>query len=304
MQENYLGKWLNNELSESELEEFKKSEDYTTYQRIAETSKELRAPQFDNKKAWERLQESKSNQEATKVISLSPFKAFLRVAAVVAVLLAGAYFYINTLEETISTSLAENTEITLPDSSEILLNAESKVSYSEKNWETKREISLDGEAFFKVAKGKKFTVTTQQGKVTVLGTQFNVENRDDFFEVTCYEGLVSVTFNGTEFKLPAGNSAVAIDGIIKKSKVEVNGQPSWVNNESTFKSIPLKYVLAELQRQHDLEVSLDDIDENQLFTGTFSNSNLDLALKSISTPLQISFKLEGNKVLFYEESAP
>ena len=200
--------------------------------------------------------------------------------------------------------MAENTEITLPDSSEILLNAESKVSYSEKNWETKREISLDGEAFFKVAKGKKFTVTTQQGKVTVLGTQFNVENRDDFFEVTCYEGLVSVTFNGTEFKLPAGNSAVAIDGIIKKSKVEVNGQPSWVNNESTFKSIPLKYVLAELQRQHDLEVSLDDIDENQLFTGTFSNSNLDLALKSISTPLQISFKLEGNKVLFYEESAP
>ncbi|RRQ49271.1 DUF4974 domain-containing protein [Maribacter algicola] len=304
MQENYLAKWLNNELSESELEEFKKSEEFATYQRIAETSKELRAPQFDSNKAWERLQESKSNQEATKVISLSPFKAFLRVAAVVAVLLAGAYFYINTLDETISTSFAENTEITLPDSSEILLNAESKVSYSEKNWDTKRAISLDGEAFFKVAKGKKFTVTTQQGTVTVLGTQFNVENRDGFFEVTCYEGLVSVTFNGTEFKLPAGNSAVAIDGIIKKSKAEVNGQPSWVNNESSFKSIPLKYVLAELQRQHDLEVSLDDIDENQLFTGTFSNSNLDLALKSISTPLQISFKLEGNKVLFYEESAP
>ncbi|TLF43306.1 FecR family protein [Maribacter aurantiacus] len=304
MQENYLAKWLSNELTEAELEAFKKSEEYATYQRIAETSKELRAPEFDREKAWERLQASKESQESAKVITLSPFKAFLRVAAVIAVLLTGAYFYFNTLDETITTKLAQNREITLPDNSEILLNAESTLSYNEKNWDSKRAIKLDGEAYFKVAKGKKFTVSTSQGTVTVLGTQFNVEDRDSYFEVTCYEGLVRVTFNGEEFQLPAGNSALAIEGTMKKSKVDVNGKPSWVNNESTFKSIPLKFVLAELQRQHNLKITLENIDENQLFTGTFSNSNLDLALKSISTPLKISFKLEGNKVLFYEESAP
>ena len=304
MQENYLAKWLTNELTEAELEAFKKTEEYATYQRIAETSKELRAPEFDGDKAWERLQASKGNQETAKVITLSPFKAFLRVAAVIAVLLTGAYFYFNTLDETITTKLAQNREITLPDNSEILLNAESTLSYNEKNWDSKRAINLDGEAYFKVAKGKKFTVSTSQRTVTGLGTQFNVEDRDGYFDVTCYEGLVRVTFNGQEFQLPAGNSALAIEGTMKKSKVEVNGEPSWVNNESSFKSIPLKYVLAELQRQHDLEVSLEAIDENQLFTGTFSNTDLDLALKSISTPLKISFKLEGNKVLFYEETAP
>lgn len=303
MQENYLAKWLNNELTEEELAAFKKSEEYITYKRIVDTSKELKAPAFNENDAWNTLQ-SKRVQEQPKVITLSPFKAFLKVAAVIAVLLAGAYFYINSLDETIITKLAENKEIALPDSSEILLNAESKLSYNDKNWDSKREVNLDGEAYFRVAKGKRFTVKTSQGTIAVLGTQFNVENRDGFFEVTCYEGLVSVVFNGEEFKLPAGNSAIAINGNLNKSQVMVNGQPSWVNKESSFKSIPLKYVLAEFQRQHNLETQLINIDENQLFTGTFSNTDKDLALKSISTPLQISYKFEDNKVLFYEESAP
>ncbi|PIB28162.1 FecR family protein [Maribacter sp. 4G9] len=304
MQENYLAKWLNNELTELELEEFKKSKEFAAYQRIADTSKKLQAPDFDSAKAWELLQESKGKQETPKVISISPFKAFLRVAAVIAVLLTGAYFYFGTLDKTIITKLAENKEISLPDASEIWLNAESKLSYNEKNWDSERAITLDGEAYFNVAKGKKFTVTTAQGTVTVLGTQFNVENRDGFFEVTCYEGLVSVLFNDEEFKLPAGNSAIAINGRLNKSKVQINGRPSWVNKESSFRSIPVKFVISELERQHNIEVILGDIDENQLFTGTFSNTDLDLALKSISTPLKISFKLEDNKVLFYEESAP
>ena len=89
-----------------------------------------------------------------------------------------------------------------------------------------------------------------------------------------------------------------------KSTVAKNGQPSWVNDESSFKSIPLKYVLEEFQRQHNVTVNFKDVDTSQLFTGTFSNSDTDLALRSISAPLQIKFKLEGNKVLFYGESAP
>ena len=303
MQENYLAKWLNNELSEAELSEFKKSEEYATYQRILETSNTLEAPSFDKTKAWETL-EAQRNAEHPKVITLSPFKTFLRVAAVVAVLLTGSYFYLSTLDESFSTAYAENKEVTLPDNSEIILNAESQLSFSEKNWDNERNISLNGEAFFKVAKGKKFTVKTNQGTVAVLGTQFNVENRGDFFEVTCFEGLVSVTFNGKEIKLPAGNSFVAIDGRETKSTATKNGQPSWINNESSFKSIPLKYVLEEFQRQHNVSVNSNNIDTSQLFTGTFSNSDMDLALKSISVPLQIKFKLEGNKVLFYGESAP
>ena len=47
MQENYLAKWLNNELSEAELTEFKKSDEYASYQRILDVSSKLEAPDFN-----------------------------------------------------------------------------------------------------------------------------------------------------------------------------------------------------------------------------------------------------------------
>lgn len=302
MQEDYLAKWLNNELSDAELLEFKKSDAYATYQKIKDTTSRMESPDFDMDQAWEHL-ESQRQKEEPKVITLSPFKSFLRVAAAAVIVLGGAFLYLNSLDTSVTTQYAENQEFILPDSSEVLLNAESQLSYDEKNWEEKRNVSLKGEAFFKVAKGKTFTVATEQGIVTVLGTQFNVENRQDFFEVTCFEGLVRVLHDGQDIKLPAGNSIIVVNGKLSKSTVLVNGQPSWLQNESSFQSIPLKYVLAEFQRQHNITVDSEGIDTNTLFTGSFSNTDTDLALKSISIPLQITFTLEGRNVQFYEENA-
>ncbi|MFT6369223.1 MAG: ferric-dicitrate binding protein FerR (iron transport regulator) [Maribacter sp.] len=303
MQEDHLAKWLNNELTEAELSEFKKSDAYATYEKIRDTTATMQAPDFDTNQAWEELKVQRMQAES-KILTLSPFKSFLKVAAVVAVVMGGAYFYLNSLNESVATQYAETKEIILPDTSEVLLNAESQVSYNEKDWNNKRNISLQGEAFFNVAKGNTFTVTTDQGTVTVLGTQFNVENRDGFFEVTCFEGLVSVLYDGEENKLPAGNAIIVVNGKLSKTSAVKNGQPSWMQNESSFKSIPLNYVLAEFQRQHNITVDSKGVDTNVLFTGSFSNTDTDLALKSISVPLQIKFTLEGNNVLFYEKNAP
>ncbi|WP_190809595.1 FecR family protein [Flagellimonas sp. S3867] len=303
MQENYLAKWLSGELSEQELAEFKKSAEYASYQKLREVSGNLKAPEFDVDQALTQLKEERIGN-APKVIALNPFKKFLRVAAVIAVLLAGSYFYVNTLDESVTTQFAERSEVVLPDNSEIVLNAGSRISYSEKNWNQERNVTLTGEAFFKVAKGKKFTVSTEQGTIAVLGTQFNVENREGFFEVTCFEGLVSVSFNGNETKLPAGTSFVAIDGKVMDSSPPNTTQPTWVNNESSFERIPLGYVLDELERQFNIEVNTENVDKNLLFTGTFSNTDLKMALKSISTPSRMNYKIEGDNVLFYAEKTP
>ena len=302
MQENYLAKWLSGELSEQELREFEASEAYASFQKLKEASSGLQAPDFDVDQALLRFKEEHM-AEAPKVISLNPFRKFLRVAAVIAVLLTGSYFYINSLNEKVTTGFAERSEVILPDNSELFLNADSRISYSEKNWDNQRNIKLDGEAFFKVAKGKKFTVSTEQGTVTVLGTQFNVENRKGIFEVTCYEGLVSVTHNGKEIKLPAGNSYVVINGKQVTGTPE-GTQPSWMNNESSFESIPLKYVFAELERQFDVQVNTENINTDLLFTGSFNNTDLNMALKSISTPSQTRYKVEGDNVLFYAGNTP
>tara|TARA_R110002074_G_scaffold281413_3_gene452990 strand:- start:22947 stop:23858 length:912 start_codon:yes stop_codon:yes gene_type:complete len=303
MQENYLAKWLNDELTEAELAEFKKSEAFETYQKIKDSASNLEAPEFDMDKVWSSIEPLKTAED-TKVFILSPFKKFLRVAAVIAVLLTGSFFYLSTLSESFTTDYAENKTISLPDTSEVILNAESELTFSKNKWESNRNVNLKGEAFFKVAKGQKFTVATDQGLVTVLGTQFNVETRKDYFEVTCFEGLVSVTMNGKETQLPAGNSLLMLNGKSTMLKASINGKPTWLSNESSFKSIPLNYVLDELQRQYNIKITTENINTSQLFSGSFSNENLELALKSISVPLQIKFNLDGNKVLFYDEKAP
>lgn len=303
MQENYLAKWLNNELTEEELAEFKTSDEYTSYQRILEVSGQLEAPGFNSDEALMAIK-NKRTLEETKVVQLHPFKKFLKVAAAAAVIMFGSYFYLNYQDETVNTAYAENKEIILPDNSKVILNADSEVSFSERNWDIKRNVDLNGEAFFKVAKGKRFTVATDAGMVTVLGTQFNVEHREGVFEVTCFEGLVSVTFQDKETKLPAGTSFMVVEGKVVDALEPKALQPSWLNHESSFKSIPLKYVLAEFERQHNIKVETKNIDSNQLFTGTFSNTDSDLALKSISMPSQIKFNLEGSKVLFYGEKTP
>ncbi len=303
MQENYLAKWLNNELSEEELKEFKNSEEYASYMRILEASAKLEAPEFSVEQAWSDFRERRSNKGG-KVIAMRPAQKLMRIAAAIAVLFVISYFYISSLDETISTQYAQRETVILPDASEVILNAGSEITYSKKKWDRERNIELEGEAFFKVAKGKKFTVSTETGTVTVLGTQFNVEQREGFFEVTCYEGLVSVLFNNNETRLAAGSSFVAFNGQVIETEAVENLGPSWMNDESTFKSIPLKFVLSELERQYNIEVSTENIDTVQLFTGTFSNTNLNLALESISAPYQINYKIQGNKVLFYAEETP
>ncbi|QBA64825.1 FecR family protein [Muriicola soli] len=303
MQENYLAKWLNNELSGEDLETFKRSEEYASYLKIVKASDSLTPPSFDVEQA---LADLKKRQEVSepKVIKMRTSGFLMRIAAAVTVLIAASIFYISTLDESFTTEYAQRTEIVLPDASEVTLNAGSELSFSERNWDQERKLSLKGEAYFKVAKGEKFTVNTPMGIVSVLGTQFNVESRDEFFEVSCYEGLVSVKFQNKERKLPAGTSFLVIKGKIIDVQMPVTTEPSWINNESSFKSIPFVYVLQEFERQYNVEVETQNVDLNALFTGTFSNTNINLALQSISTPSQINFTLEGNKVLFYADNAP
>ncbi|NND15967.1 MAG: DUF4974 domain-containing protein [Eudoraea sp.] len=303
MQENYLAKWLTNELSPEELEAFKASPEYSSYSKLADISSQLEAPAFDAEKAFLDNVQRRSAEEP-KVVRLNSYRTLWRVAAAIAVIFALSLGYVSTLTERINTQYAERSEINLPDNSEVILNAGSKLTYHKKKWATDRHVTLKGEAFFKVAKGATFSVETESGTVQVLGTQFNVEQRPNFFEVSCYEGLVSVSYQGKEHKLPAGSSFVVLDGTIITDSVPVNTQPSWVTNESSFKSIPLAFVLDELKRQYDIRVETENLDLTQKFTGTFSNTNLDLALQSISTPAQISYTLEGNKVLFYAKETP
>ncbi|MFQ5771306.1 MAG: FecR family protein, partial [bacterium] len=83
--------------------------------------------------------------------------------------------------------------VSLPDNSEVNLNAESSIKYPPKSWAKQREVILTGEAFFKVAEvGTPFSVRSGFVVTSVLGTSFNVRARGIQVEVACVTGKVSV----------------------------------------------------------------------------------------------------------------
>lgn len=297
--ENNILKWFDNELSKEQIQDLKQSENVETLEKIAFYAKQMQVPQVDAQKALAAFKERKLAKKEPKVIPLN-FRAFLRIAAVLVVMLASSYFLFFNNNVSFETQIAQNETLTLPDNSEVILNAASKLKYNKKTWKDKRNLELDGEAFFKVSKGKKFTVTTDIGTVQVLGTQFNVKERDNYFEVQCYEGLVSVTFKDETVKLPKGKVFRVLNGSIQEVNDFNAENPSWMQAETSFEKIPLSQVIAEFERQYDLNVSLKEVDASQLFTGTFTHKDKNIALQSITIPLKLSYRIEGNQVTVYK----
>jgi ferric-dicitrate binding protein FerR (iron transport regulator) len=288
-----ISKWLNFNLNDEELEAFNELDASSSYHRIDRAAKLFKAPDFDSDASYKRLKTKLGSQKKAPGIY-----SYISAVAAVLVVAFGLFYILNLSPNT--EYVAENsakTEFLLPDSSEVILNAGSVISYSEKDWSKNRSLKLAGEAYFKVAKGEKFTVQTNQGRVSVLGTQFKVNDRDGYFEVSCYEGLVLVSHQGKEVELSAGYTYKAFGDIIVHEATALS-KPSWLDNKSTFISVPFNQVVSELERQFDIEISGDATDSATLFTGSFSNEKLETALQAITIPLNLSYSINGKNVVF------
>ncbi|WP_418604282.1 FecR family protein [Hwangdonia sp.] len=295
--EELISKWLDNNLNPQELEAFKKLEDYDDLVKLNTSVQAFKAEDFNTSAELENVL---SKIKSTKKQTTHWIKPLMRVAAILAVCF-GLYYYTTTLDTTITTEFAQKTTIELPDASNVSLNAKSLLAFNKKDWKHEREVELHGEAFFKVAKGSKFHVITKSGTVTVYGTQFNVKQRDNYFEVICYEGLVGVTYNSQETKLNPGDRFLIIDGKLIAKEKENRTTPSWLNNESQFESLPFKEVIAEFERQYNVTFDVTNVDINQLFTGGFPHDSLDIAIKNITLPLQLTHSKTNNTITLKRE---
>ena len=295
--EELIKKWLDNNLNPEEQNAFEQLEDYNQLIKMDATLKGFKAPEFSVDQTYQTLKPHLKSQSSKTNQWLKPL---LRIAAVLAIGFS-VYFYTSNLDEHIETLVAQQTTIQLPDNSTVDLNANSTVTFNENSWSKTRAVTLNGEAFFKVAKGERFDVITSDGIVSVLGTQFNVKQRESYFEVTCYEGLVGVTHNNKTVKLKPGHTFKIIDGKQLTADKETAAQPIWLHGESSFKSVPLKHVIAEFENQYDLQINTDQIDTSRLFTGSFAHNNLDLALKSVTIPLNLSYSKSGKSILLKRE---
>tara|TARA_R100001198_G_C5232737_1_gene211490 strand:+ start:254 stop:1165 length:912 start_codon:yes stop_codon:yes gene_type:complete len=292
MENDYLlHKWLNNEATPEELEQLKADPKYASYIKIVDASSDFEIAEMNSQANFEAI--SNKTKSVRRLQNRNIFSVVWKVAAVFALLLAG-YYYTTTLDTSVKTEIAQTQTFLLPDGSEVALNAASKITYNKKDWANIRELTLDGEAYFKVKKGSNFSVKTDEGTVSVLGTQFNVSARDGLFIVACFEGLVSVAFNDTLLKLPAGQKIQIENGKLMLNEANPNHSPVWLNDESSFENVSLQRVLEELERQFAVKVTVNNVNLDKKFTGTFTHKNLELALKSICEPLQLTYKISNN----------
>ncbi|WP_372937410.1 FecR family protein [Seonamhaeicola sp.] len=295
--ETLIIKWLNNDLNNQELQAFKNLEDYDDLVKLNNNLQAFKAPKYETSKELESVLATIKSRKKQKTHWVKPL---MRVAAILAICF-GLYYYTTTIDTTITTDMAQKTTVNLPDATSVSLNAKSVLIFNKNSWKNNREVELQGEAFFKVAKGSSFNVITETGTVTVYGTQFNVKQRDNYFEVICYEGLVGVTFNSLETKLNPGDSFLIIDGKTIAKEKENSLTPSWLNNESHFKSLPYKQVIAEFERQYNVDITLIGVDSNELFTGNFTHNNIEVALKSITLPLHLTYSQSNDTIILKRE---
>lgn len=292
----FLARWLNNELTEDELLKFKSSEDYHLYKKIANKSTLFKIPEFNEEESFRKLQNKLSNQK-TKVRKLFP--AWVYGAAAAVLLMIGFSYFTNNTTDVIC-GYGEQLAYTLPDGSEVLLNGDTQIHFREKQWKkNQRILELEGEGYFKVKKGSTFSVKTNEGIVTVLGTQFNVQTAEQFLAVECYEGKVSVKNNSHSALLTPGKGIKLIHN--KKNKYNINHEyPNWTVGIYDYDSIPLSVVFKDLENVYQIKVKNKNVDLTQIYTGKLIKNNLEKALKVICKPMNIQYSVDKDFVTIFE----
>ena len=231
----------------------------------------------------------------------SDFRSVLKYLATTAAILILFFVFKFTFPETtvIESERAEKITHTLPDQSIVQLNAESSIHYKDRNWDNNRSLELEGEAFFEVESGSNFDVQTSSGTVQVIGTSFNIYDREDQFEVSCITGMVRVIEkkSGDELILSQGERVKLVNGSFLKEASSAAIGIDWLRDEYWFKDAALTEVFKELERQFDVNIDLEESISSLRYTGSFTTSNLDSALYSICWPMRISSEIKGQTII-------
>ncbi len=297
----FLARWLKGDLSEEERTAFEADGDEAqAYQRIANAAGRLKVPPRDKAAAWSKLrQEAGIAPKTAKVRRLN----WWGLAAAASVLLLVGYFafFATGSQQLVRAGLAEKTVHELPDGSEVWLNADSEITYNEKDFQEDRRLELQGEAFFKVEEGSQFTVQTPTGDVRVLGTSFTVQSRNDQLQVACYTGRVGVSFDefNTSEILDAGNNLRAEQGALQ-AKGSINAgrtEPSWTTGNSRFENARFSEVVEELERQYNLEINYPPVlDTIRQYNGGFPHRDLETALEVVFSSVAHQYRVNDRNV--------
>ncbi len=294
--EYFLAKWLNNELSQEELALFKADPDYETYEKIRKYSKNLSVHDFDENQILTNILQAKKLVKKPK----NPFVSFYNIAAIFIAIFGLTIITVNLLSaKKVFTGQFSSKTFLLPDHSKVILNNSSVANYNNFQWLFNRKIHLEGIAYFHVTKGKTFTVSTDLGNVTVVGTQFEVQSLENNFNVVCFEGKVKVNYKNKEIFLTKGMRVNFENGIEKNSYTKEENPYEQVISLD-FKDEKLVAILSQLEKAYHLKM-VSNSNSQELFTGKLPTDNLEMALSIISKTYHLEYRKSAGKIFFFDK---
>lgn len=223
--------------------------------------------------------------------------------------------------------------VVLPDGSKVWLNAASRLRFPVTfNGATKRQVYLNGEAYFEIAKTTTpFIVVTNMQEIEVLGTHFNVcaYDNEKAIKTTLIEGSVRLRPSMYLDKLPATLDPSSLDplpiitgkrtygeGVVLKPNqeailigdkivvkaVDANEAIAWTDGEYIFRNASLETVMHTITRWYDMEVVYEhEKAASILLGGAISRSSeITDVLKMLELTANVHFKIQDNKIIVVE----
>lgn len=229
--------------------------------------------------------------------------------------------------------LGSNSEVSLPDGTQVILNAGSILRYRSDYNTDNRDISLIGEGYFKVAKNIEIPLKVSAGNINVkaVGTEFNIKAYEDegTIETTLVEGKVEISQSGLnedidkyvdlnpnqkaiyiketkDFTIAEIKNTVApvskpvrtiYDNILISPKVDISQVVAWTQGKLIFRGESLEKLCVELQRKYDVTFIFGDEEIKKFrFSGVLLDETLEQVLNVIELTAPIKHYVEGKSV--------
>ena len=204
---------------------------------------------------------------------------------------------------TLTTPRGGQFKLTLPDGSEVWLNASSSIKYPTAFIGNERKVEISGEAYFEIVHNaaKPFKVSVNGMEVKVLGTHFNINAYNDEASVktTLLEGSISLTKADAATTLKPGQQAqLGNGGNIKViDNVDIDQVVAWKNGYFSFNRADLQTVMRQIARWYDVDISYEGKIPERQFGGKIDrNSNASEVLKILEES-KVHFRIEEKKII-------
>lgn len=268
----------------------------------------------DEAPAWDTIQ--KALQVQTPTTTSSSRKVYplpgrwFSVAAALALVVASAIWILTGLDPGSLDLIAQHepVEKILPDGSKVILNRQAILSYEFDKVSGTRKATLEGDAFFDVARDEAhpFVIMTQEIMVQVLGTSFYVDGRPGEDEVTVIveSGEVSVGKKGQKVLLKAGEQSV-----YEKASSQLTRRPNsdqnykgWISNTLQFEKMQLDEVIEVLNRHYHAKItlatpSLKDCE----WTATLRDKSLEATIRIVENTLGLEANHQDDQIILSGE---